>query len=90
MYKPGDKVQFRVIVVDRNLNPAAIENMDIYITDGSQNRVEQWLGASVTMGVYIGELQLAATPCLGDWKINVNVDDAVCVSSQTGMNIVTK
>lgn len=32
MYKPGDKVQFRVIVVDKNLNPATIKNMDIYIT----------------------------------------------------------
>lgn len=32
MYKPGDKVQFRVIVVDKNLNPAQINNMDIYIT----------------------------------------------------------
>lgn len=29
------------------------------------------------MGVYIGELQLAATPCLGDWKITVNVDEEV-------------
>lgn len=31
MYKPGDKVQFRVIVVDRDLNPAKIKNMDIFI-----------------------------------------------------------
>lgn len=32
MYKPGDKVQFRVIVVDRNLNPAQNDNMEIYVT----------------------------------------------------------
>lgn len=32
MYKPGDKVQFRVVVVDKNLNPATIGNMDIFVT----------------------------------------------------------
>lgn len=75
MYKPGDKVNFRVIVVDKNLNPAKINNMDIYITDANQNRIEQWLGASISMGVYVGELQLGSTPCLGIWKINVDVDN---------------
>ncbi|KAG4071650.1 hypothetical protein HA402_011804 [Bradysia odoriphaga] len=75
MYKPGDKVKFRIIVVDKDLNPASIKNMDIYITDGNQNRIEQWLGASISMGVYVGELQLGTTPCLGIWKINVDVDN---------------
>ncbi|KAJ6633451.1 CD109 antigen [Pseudolycoriella hygida] len=75
MYKPGNKVQFRVIVVDKNLNPAKIKKLDIFITDASQNRIEQWLGASISKGIHIGSLQLADTPCLGNWKINVNVDD---------------
>lgn len=77
MYKPGDKVKFRVIVVDKNLNPAAIDNMDISVTDANSNRVQQWLGASISRGVYVGELQLGSTPCLGDWRINVNVDNEV-------------
>lgn len=31
------------------------------------------------MGVYVGTLQLASTPCLGDWKISVDVDDEVWI-----------
>lgn len=45
--------------------------------DASNNRVEQWLGASIAMGVYVGELQLGSTPVLGNWKITVNVDNEV-------------
>lgn len=77
MYKPGDTVKFRVIVVDKNLNPAVNSNVDIFITDAKSNRIEQWLGASISMGVYIGELKLGSTPCLGEWKISVNVDNEV-------------
>lgn len=32
MYKPGDKVKFRVLVLDSELNPGIINKMDVYIT----------------------------------------------------------
>lgn len=32
MYKPGDKVRFRVLVLDSDTNPATVNNMNVFIT----------------------------------------------------------
>ncbi len=32
MYKPGDKVKFRVIVLDSETNPSNVNNMNVFIT----------------------------------------------------------
>lgn len=32
MYKPGDKVKFRVLVLDSESNPAIVNKMDVFIT----------------------------------------------------------
>lgn len=32
MYKPGDKVKFRVLVLDSNTNPITVTNMKVFIT----------------------------------------------------------
>lgn len=72
IYKPGDKVRFRVIIVDPDLKPYA-GVADIYVHDPDGNRIHQWLGISEAKvnGVYSREVQLSADPMLGDWKITV-------------------
>ncbi|KAG4078918.1 hypothetical protein HA402_005578 [Bradysia odoriphaga] len=75
MYKPGDKVNFRVLVLDLNLKPRAIRgDMLVFISDSSNNRIKQWLNATTTKGVFTGELQLSDYPNLGNWYINVEVN----------------
>lgn len=32
MYKPGDKVKFRVLVLDSGTKPATVSNMNVFIT----------------------------------------------------------
>uniref|UniRef100_A0A1B0D7P4 TEP1-F n=1 Tax=Phlebotomus papatasi TaxID=29031 RepID=A0A1B0D7P4_PHLPP len=74
VYKPGDKVRFRVVLLDANLKPVQVKNkMQIYIMDAKQNRIKQWLDAEPVKGVYSNELQLSDLPVLGDWTIQVNV-----------------
>ncbi|XP_037050047.1 CD109 antigen-like [Bradysia coprophila] len=75
MYKPGDQVNFRVLVLDLNLKPSVIRgDMLVFISDSSNNRIKQWLNATTTKGVFTGELQLSDYPNLGKWHINVEVN----------------
>ncbi|XP_054284946.1 CD109 antigen-like isoform X2 [Macrosteles quadrilineatus] len=73
IYKPGNKVLFRAVVLDSHLKPSVSQPLDIHITDGAGNRVKQWLQVYVTRGVYSGELELSSSPVLGDWNISVSV-----------------
>uniref|UniRef100_A0A2M4BA09 TEP1-F n=1 Tax=Anopheles marajoara TaxID=58244 RepID=A0A2M4BA09_9DIPT len=75
VYKPGDTVRFRVLVLDRNMKPAKAGScMRVYICDGAGNRVKQWNDLSLdSTGVFEGELPLSTEPVLGEWKINVEV-----------------
>ncbi|XP_049537278.1 CD109 antigen-like [Anopheles darlingi] len=75
VYKPGDTVRFRVLVLDRNMKPAvAGSSMRLYICDGAGNRVKQWNDVSLdSTGVFEAELPLSTEPVLGEWKIHVEV-----------------
>ncbi|XP_063973145.1 CD109 antigen-like isoform X2 [Diachasmimorpha longicaudata] len=75
VYKPGSKVLFRCIVLDSRLRPALITQFDVYITDGSGNRIKQWTRPPLTRGIFTGELELSSSPVLGDWRIIANVAD---------------
>lgn len=73
VYKPGQKVLFRVIVVDPYLLPTVTGAMDVYIADAKGNRIHQWDRVFTQRGIYSSELQLSDQPVLGDWTINVDV-----------------
>ncbi|KAJ6643551.1 CD109 antigen [Pseudolycoriella hygida] len=77
MYKPGDIVKFRVLVLDSDTKPATVKNLNIFITDVTNNRIKQWLKVSTNEGVYTQELQLSSNPPLGIWNINVDVNNDV-------------
>lgn len=78
IYKPGDKMQFRVLILDSNTRPyRGAENIKIYISDGAQNRLKEFNDVKLTKGVYQNELQLSDSPVLGNWLINVEVDKEV-------------
>lgn len=73
IYKPGDVLQFRVIVVNPHLRPSVTGAIDVFIKDGAGNQVKQWRRVFTNKGVWSGELQLAEEPVLGFWNITVDV-----------------
>uniref|UniRef100_A0A182VDH6 TEP1-F n=1 Tax=Anopheles merus TaxID=30066 RepID=A0A182VDH6_ANOME len=76
VYKPGDTVRYRVLVLDRSMKPlpAGDSGMMVYIRDGKGNRIKQWSNASLgECGVFQAELTLSTEPVLGEWTINVEV-----------------
>lgn len=75
IYKPGDKVQFRVLVLDSNTRPYLSSNVLVYVTDGGKNRIKQYENVRLIKGVYQDELQLSDLPVMGTWMIHVKVDN---------------
>lgn len=73
IYKPADKVQFRVLVLDGETKPVNGKKVDVFITDGADNRVKQFIDVKLNKGVFQNELQLSDSPVLGNWKLNVDV-----------------
>ncbi|XP_070508206.1 CD109 antigen-like [Chironomus tepperi] len=74
IYKPGEKVQFRVLVLNADTKPFPTTSVDIFITDGSNNRIKQYENIFFRRGVYRQSLQLSDEPVLGNWMIHVKVD----------------
>jgi len=74
IYKPADKVQFRVLLLDADTRPFNASKVKIFITDGGDNRVKQFDDPKFVKGVYQNELQLSDLPVMGKWKVHVEVD----------------
>ncbi|KAI1285220.1 Antigen -like protein [Halotydeus destructor] len=73
IYKPGQLVQFRAIVVNPSLLPSVTGAIDIYIKDAKGNRIKQWNRELTNKGIISKELQLSSQPVLGDWTIEVQI-----------------
>lgn len=76
VYKPGQAILFRALVLNSELKPAAEirnEPIEVYITDGRGNRVKEWRNAVIPNGVFFSELKLATSPVLGSWNISVRL-----------------
>lgn len=81
-YKPADKVNFRVLILDEETRPFEASNVHIYITDGGDNRLKQFDNVKFVKGVHQNELQLSDSPVLGKWKIHVKVNNQKDVEKQ--------
>lgn len=75
MYKPSDNIQFRVLVLDAQTKPLNDAKVEIFITDGAENRIKQFDDPQFNKGVFQSELQLSDLPVMGTWKIHVKVND---------------
>ncbi|XP_035917630.1 CD109 antigen-like isoform X4 [Anopheles stephensi] len=74
IYKPGDTVRFRVLVLDPNTKPLPkADSINVHINDAKANRIKQWKEGKLVKGVFESELTLSTAPVLGAWTINVEV-----------------
>ena len=74
IYKPGDTVRFRVVVIDRDLRPYHMNRINIYATD-SINRVVQIFDDidDEFLGVIKGNFSLSQNASVGTWKLEVDL-----------------
>ncbi|RWS07950.1 CD109 antigen-like protein, partial [Dinothrombium tinctorium] len=75
IYKPGQTVKFRAVIVNPSLIPTVTGAVDAYILDSKGNRVRQWNRIFSSRGVISQEFQLSNNTLLGDWTIVVDVLD---------------
>nr|AVP12670.1 complement C3-like [Pseudopotamilla reniformis] len=77
IYKPGQTVKFRVLVVDSKLKPRLEEITEIFIQDPSGIRMMQWRNVDVAQfqGIADLEMPMSEEPVQGKWKITVITSD---------------
>ncbi|XP_049538667.1 LOW QUALITY PROTEIN: CD109 antigen-like [Anopheles darlingi] len=81
VYKPGDSVQFRVIVLDPDLKPPSGHKMvTVTVQDSNGNNIRKWSDAQLYNGVFEGQLDIAPSPLLGTYNIKVEANNKPLVS----------
>ncbi|CAK9297747.1 unnamed protein product [Gordionus sp. m RMFG-2023] len=70
LYKQGQKVRFRVILVKTDFTPF-LETVNVYMLDPKGNILKRWLNRQSNLGSLSLEYQLGRRPEFGDWTINV-------------------
>lgn len=76
IYKPGEVLRFRVVVLDIALKPAKhIKSVEINIEDKDGNSKRLWSHAKLHNGLFESSYRLASAPILGMWNITVKVED---------------
>merc|ERR1719334_599190 len=74
IYRPGNQVLFRVIVLSPRLKPSVTGSFDIKMMDGDGNLIRDWDRVFTTKGVWAGSLEISPKPVLGNWNITVDVN----------------
>ncbi|EDW65046.2 thioester-containing protein 1 allele R1 [Drosophila virilis] len=74
IYKPGDLVHYRILLLDANLKPArGYGRVHVEIRDSGNNIIRSYKDIRLTNAIYSNELQLSDYPRFGDWSIVVDV-----------------
>lgn len=72
VYKPGDELKFRIVVVDANTRPVAdIKTVNVTLSDANGNSIRRWPFGKLKNGVFESRVQLASSPTLGMWSFTV-------------------
>ncbi|KFQ69904.1 Ovostatin, partial [Phaethon lepturus] len=71
IYKPGQKVMFRVVTLDSQFRPVQETYPRIIIEDPEQNKIFQWLEVAPKHGIVQLSFQLIPEPILGSYHITV-------------------
>ncbi|NWI86207.1 OVOS protein, partial [Pitta sordida] len=71
IYKPGQRVRFRVVALNFNFKPVQEKYPLIAIEDPRGNRIFQWQNVASEMNIIQREFPLTEEPILGNYKIIV-------------------
>ncbi|NXU31251.1 OVOS protein, partial [Thalassarche chlororhynchos] len=71
IYKPGQKVMFRVVTLDSQFRPVQETYPRIIIEDPEQNKIFQWLEVASKHGIVQLSFPLIPEPILGSYHITV-------------------
>ncbi|XP_009573492.1 PREDICTED: ovostatin-like [Fulmarus glacialis] len=71
IYKPGQKVMFRVVTLDSQFRPVQERYPRIIIEDPEQNKIFQWLEVASKHGIVQLSFPLIPEPILGTYHITV-------------------
>ncbi|KAM5325551.1 CD109 antigen [Glossophaga mutica] len=74
LYKPKEEVKFRIVTLFSDFKPYKT-SLSILIKDPKSNLIQQWLSEKGDLGVVSKTFQLSSHPILGDWSIQVQVND---------------
>ncbi|KAG0410788.1 hypothetical protein HPB47_012086 [Ixodes persulcatus] len=73
LYKPGQKVQLRVLPINNELKPVTDVQATIYITSPGDVRIAQWNNVTFEKGIVQRDFKLSEEPELGLWQIVVEL-----------------
>nr|XP_056704329.1 ovostatin-like [Euleptes europaea] len=71
VYKPGQKVMFRIFALDEDFKPVNKKYSLIYIADPQNNRLAQWENKTSSNSFLEMEWQLDDSPSLGNYRIDI-------------------
>jgi CD109 antigen len=76
LYKPGDVVKYRVLILNAETKPVRVENgLKISISDASQNVIQQIDRQNALQGIFRGEFELSKDEKFGKWNIEAEFMD---------------
>lgn len=77
VYKPGDMLRFRVVVVDVDTRPVTnIKTVQVKLTDKDETSIMEWPFGRLYNGVFEASFQLASSPVLGNWTLTVTAGNS--------------
>ncbi|XP_044155176.1 LOW QUALITY PROTEIN: alpha-2-macroglobulin-like [Bufo gargarizans] len=69
IYKPGQKVQFRIAALDETFRAVSEKLPMVYVEDAQRNRIVQWLNVETKKGIAEESFPLPSEPLLGTYKL---------------------
>ncbi|XP_062546484.1 thioester-containing protein 1 allele R1-like [Armigeres subalbatus] len=74
IYKPGNTVKFRVLVLDQATKPIEKPKaIRVTLSDPDGNEIKEWPYAMLRNGIFQSQLEISNEPNLGNWSITANI-----------------
>lgn len=83
VYKPGDKVQYRILVLDSETKPYDYNILIVNITDSEDNLLLHKLYTNEGDFVQVNSYHISDNTFLGDWSLTVQIDDHPVTTRKT-------
>lgn len=93
VYKPGDEVKFRILIVDLETKPYQLKKLRIEVLDGLSNVVRVFDKDALKEfenGVFVNKMDTSTDPITGAWKIRVTSNDISDVEDDKSKDVVTE